>query len=62
MTPEVDCAQISPTRSYRHRRLDRRVRVVVHDRDVVVGVVEDRITRRQNEFRIRPRIAAELQR
>src|SRR5215207_8715880 len=70
MTPEVDWAQIRPTvlieirpckqASYRDRRLDRRVRVVVHDGDVVVGVVEDRMTRSQNEFRIRAWLTRQL--
>src|SRR5262245_1916991 len=70
MTPEVDWAQISPRliidvrpcerASYRDGRLDRRVRVVVDDGDVVVGVAEDRITRRQNEVRVRPRLTRQL--
>src|SRR5690242_11000260 len=70
MTPEVDWAQIRPTvvidvrpckqASYGDRGLDRRMRVVVDDGDVVEGVVEDRITRRQNEFRIRPGVAGQL--
>src|SRR5690349_11290958 len=47
--------------SYRDGRLDRRVRMVIHDRDVFVGVVEDRITWRENEFRIRPGLTTELQ-
>src|SRR6478752_6160168 len=50
MTPEVDWAQIRPTvvidvrpckqASYGDRGLDRRMRVVVDDGDVVEGVVE----------------------
>src|SRR5215470_12788578 len=70
ITPEVDWAQIRPTviidvrpckqASYRDGRLDRRVRVVVDDGDVVVGVVEDRITRCQNEFRVLPRVTGQL--
>src|SRR4051795_11571837 len=54
MTPEVDCAQISPKfiidvrpckqASYGDGRLDGRMRIVIHDCDVVVGVVEDRFT------------------
>src|SRR5690242_5086541 len=64
MTPQLDWAQISPTvviyASHRHGRLDRRMRVVVDDRHVVEGVVEDRITRCQNKFRVRSRIAGQL--
>src|SRR5436309_2220114 len=46
--------------SYRDGGLDRRMRAIVDDGDVVKGVVEDRITRRQNEFRVWPRVSAEL--
>src|ERR1700722_1971708 len=70
MTPEVDWAQIRPTvvtevrpckrASYRDGCLDRRVRVVVHDGNVVVGVAEDRITWCQDEFRVWPRLAGQL--
>src|SRR4051812_29950725 len=70
MIPEVDCAQMRlniETRpgtpaSNRHRGLDPRMRVIVDDRDVVERVVEYRITRCENEFRVRPGIAAQLQR
>src|ERR1700753_1527936 len=46
--------------SYSDRRLDRRVWVIVLDHDVVVGVVEDRVTRCKNEFRVRTLGASEL--
>src|SRR5215212_5130311 len=68
ITPEGDWAQIRPSviptirpckqASYGYGGLDRRVRVVILDDDVVVGVVENRISGPQNEFRVRPRVTA----
>src|ERR1700748_3070484 len=47
--------------SYSDGGFDRRVRIVVLHDDVVVGVVEDRISVAQNEFRVRPGLGGQLQ-
>ena len=48
--------------SHRHRRPDRRVRLVALDRDVLVAEIEDRAHRRvQPQARQRPRLARELE-
>ena len=52
--------QAHVARSYSDGGFDRGVRIVVLDDDIVVGVVEDRIPLRQNQFRVRPRVATQL--
>jgi hypothetical protein len=59
MRADLPHKRVDPHGSYRNGRFNRRVRPVILHNDIFIDVVEYRITMRQNQFRIRPRLATQ---